>query len=229
MTLQARLTESRDGCGTGCVTPLLLARVAPTVVAKDRVAGVKLAIAQGAQVIVMDDGHQNFSLAKTLSIVVVDGKTGFGNGLMIPAGPLREPVSQGLSRADAVVIMGAGDVTLGDFHGPVLRAHLQPDGNSLRERRVFAFAGIGRPQKFIASLQQAGVTTTGSVFFPDHHTYSQSDLDGLIKQAGGAQLVTTEKDFVRLKYHQRAGIAVLPVKAVFDDPAQVSALLDRLS
>ena len=95
--------------------------------------------------------------------------------------------------------------------------------------RVFAFAGIGRPQKFIASLEQAGAIVTGSRFFPDHHPYSLGDLDCLIKQAGGAQLVTTQKDFVRLAPHQRSGIAVLSVRAVFDDPAQVSALLDRLA
>ena len=205
---------------------LLLANIAPTILAADRAVGARLT---DADVIVMDDGHQNFMLAKTLSVVVVDGETGFGNGLMIPAGPLREPVAQGLARADAVVIMGGGDVALGDFRGPVLRANLTADGEAFRGMRVFAFAGIGRPQKFIASLEQAGAIVTGSRFFPDHHPYSLGDLDCLIKQAGGAQLVTTQKDFVRLAPHQRSGIAVLSVRAVFDDPAQVSALLDRLA
>ena len=205
---------------------LLLANTAPTILAADRAAGARMS---NADVIVMDDGHQNFTLAKTLSVVVVDGETGFGNGLMIPAGPLREPVSQGLARADAVVIMGDGDVPLGNFSGPVLRANLKAESDALRGIRVFAFAGIGRPRKFIASLEDAGAIVTGSAFFPDHHPYSQSDLDSLIKRAGGARLVTTQKDFVRLKPHQRMGIAVLPVRAVFDDSAQVSALLDRLS
>ena len=205
---------------------LLLANIAPTILAADRAAGAWIAT---ADVIVMDDGHQNFTLAKTLSVVVVDGETGFGNGLMIPAGPLREPVAHGLARADAVVIMGGGDVALGDFRSPVLRAHLKAYGDTFRGIRVFAFAGIGRPQKFIASLEEAGAILAGSRFFPDHHPYSQSDLDGLAEQAGGAQLVTTQKDFIRLAPHWREGIAVLPVRAVFDDPAQVSALLDRLT
>ena len=167
---------------------LLLARAAPTILAADRAAGARLA---DADVIVMDDGHQNFTLAKTLSVVVVDGETGFGNGLMIPAGPLREPVSQGLARADAVVIMGDGDVALGDFRGPLLRAHLKADGDTLRDRQVFAFAGIGRPDKFLASLTAAGADVTGSRFFADHHPYDHHDISHLRSAAQGALLVTT--------------------------------------
>jgi len=129
---------------------LLLARTAPTIVARDRAAGARLAKEKGATVLVMDDGHQNFSLRKAMSLVVVDAGTGFGNGFQIPAGPLREPVSQGLCRADTVVLVGRGTPELGNYSGPVLRAHLAADGGALAGRQVFAFAGIGRPEKFIA-------------------------------------------------------------------------------
>jgi tetraacyldisaccharide 4'-kinase len=205
---------------------LLLARTAPTIVARDRAEGAVTAVAQGANTIVMDDGHQNFALAKDLSIVVVDGESGFGNGLMIPAGPLREPVAQGLARANAIVIMGDGDPDLGDYKGPILRARLVADGDAFRGRRVFAFAGIGRPEKFLASLEEAGAIVTGRQFFADHHPYRNGEIAALKARAGDAKLVTTEKDLVRLSAGDRAGIAVVPVQARFDDEAALDRLLD---
>jgi tetraacyldisaccharide 4'-kinase len=198
---------------------LLLAKTAPTIVARDRAAGARLAVAQGATIIVMDDGHQNFSLAKKLSLVVVDG---FDNGLMIPAGPLREPVAQGLSRADAVIAMNDDPLAFG---GPVLRARLAADGADLKGKRVFAFAGIGRPEKFITSLQEAGAIVTGREFFPDHHPYSPVEITRLRQLAGDAVLVSTEKDFVRLEAADRRGIAVLPVAAAFDQPQLLDSIL----
>ena len=203
---------------------LLLARTAPTIVAHDRAEGAKLAVAQGAQVVVMDDGHQNFALAKDVSLVVVDGETGFGNGLMIPAGPLREPVGQGLSRADAVIVIGDGNPDLEKFSSCVLRARLTAEGADFQGKRVFAFAGIGRPEKFIASLKAAGAIVTGTRFFADHHPYTAAEIADLRREAQDAILVTTEKDLVRLTPGMRAGIAVLRVRAAFDD----AALLDRL-
>jgi tetraacyldisaccharide 4'-kinase len=198
---------------------LLLAKTAPTIVARDRAAGARLAVAQGAKVIVMDDGHQNFALAKTLSLVVVDG---FDNGLMIPAGPMRETVHQGLARADAVIVMN--DAPL-DFAGPLLRARLAADGAELKGQSVFAFAGIGRPEKFIASLKEAGAIVTGREFFPDHHPYSAVEIADLRQEAGDAALVTTEKDFVRLETADRRGIAVLPVVVIFDQPRLLDSIL----
>ena len=205
---------------------LLLARTAPTIVARNRAAGARLAREKGATVIVMDDGHQNFSLRKNLSLVVVDGETGFGNGFQIPAGPLREPVVQGLSRADAVVLVGDGSPDLLGFRGPVLRAHLKPDGAPFADKSVFAFAGIGRPEKFVASLEAAGAHVIGSCFFADHHPYTDDEILELRAVAGEAVLVTTEKDFVRLSTKSREGIKVLKAAAVFDDAGAIGRLLD---
>jgi tetraacyldisaccharide 4'-kinase len=206
---------------------LLLARHAQTVVARNRAAGARLAVAKGADVIVMDDGHQNFALRKNLSLVVVDGQNGFGNWFQIPAGPLREPVAQGLSRADAVVLMGDGTPDLGAFAKPVLRAHLAVDGTAFAGQSVFAFAGIGRPDKFFAALEEAGAELTGSCAFPDHHPYTEDEVLQLKAVAGDAQLVTTEKDFVRMTIAQREGIKVLKAVATFDQPDVLAALLDR--
>jgi tetraacyldisaccharide 4'-kinase len=202
---------------------LLLARAASTILARDRAQGAALADRLGADVIVMDDGHQNFSLAKTLSLVVVDGESGFGNGLMIPAGPLREPVAQGLARADAVIVVGQGHPDLQGYAGPVLQARLVPQDDALRGKRLFAFAGIGRPEKFQASLKDAGIDIAGWRSFADHHPYSDAELAALKTHA---PLVTTTKDFVRLTPEQRAGIAVLEIEARFADESR--PLLDRL-
>jgi tetraacyldisaccharide 4'-kinase len=200
---------------------LLLARTAPTIVARDRAAGAAFAETLGAEIVVMDDGHQNFALAKDLSLVVMDG-AGFGNGLMIPAGPLREPLAQGLARADAVVVMGESP-DLGAFRGPVLRARLKPEADDLRGQTFFAFAGIGRPAKFVESLRVSGIRVTGSRFFPDHYPYRPEDIAAL-KRRGA--LITTEKDYVRLGEEEREGIAILPVAVQFEDDP--TPLLDRL-
>jgi tetraacyldisaccharide 4'-kinase len=208
---------------------LLLARFAPTIVARNRAAGAVLAEAQGAEIIVMDDGHQNFALVKDLSLVVVDGETGFGNRRMIPAGPLREPVVQGLARADTVIIMNDGHPDLGGYVGSCLRARLTADAGNLSGQRVFAFAGIGRPEKFVASLKETDAIVTGAQSFPDHHVFRTSEIADLRARAEGALLVTTEKDFVRLAPEQRAGIVTLPVHARFEDEAALEALLARFA
>lgn len=205
---------------------LLLARAAPTVVARDRAAGARLAKEKGATVLVMDDGHQNFALRKSLSLVVVDAETGFGNGFQIPAGPLREPIAQGLARADAVILMGNGAPDLAGFSGPVLRADLAVDGEAFAGKAVFAFAGIGRPEKFVASLESAGADVVGRCFFDDHHPYTEDEIVELKAIAGDAQLVTTEKDFVRLSVAQREGIRLLKAAATFADPPALERLLD---
>ena len=206
---------------------LLLVRAAPTIVARDRAAGARLAAEKGADVLVMDDGHQNFSLRKTLSLVVVDAQTGFGNGLMIPAGPLRERVAQGLARADAVILVGVDNPDLQGFSGPMLRTHLAVETNAMARKSVFAFAGIGRPEKFIASLEAGGIDVAGSCFFADHHPYTDDEILHLKAIAGDTMLVTTEKDFVRLSVAQREGIRAVKAVSTFDDPSALEGLLDR--
>ena len=211
--------------------PLLLAAVAPVIVSADRAAGARLAEEHGFDVIIMDDGHQNFSLAKDLSLIVVDAETGFGNNRVLPAGPLREPVAQGLARADAVIVSGTGNPPLGDFAKPVVRVRLVQDKNALREgARVIAFAGIGRPAKFFAALAGMGVEIVEQRPYGDHHVYTQAEIARLKARARAehALLVTTEKDFVRLTPAEREGIVAVPVHSAFDDQAAMDGLLDRL-
>lgn len=209
--------------------PLLLAAAAPVIVARDRRLGAELADTRNIDVIVMDDGHQNFSLAKNLSIVVVDAQTGFGNGRIVPAGPLRESPRKGLARADAVVLVGPGDPALPSYAGPVLRARIVPsDGSRLQSRKVVAFAGIGRPDKFFDTLRALGADLIETIAFADHHVFAASEIAHLRTKAknAGAALVTTEKDFVRLPPGDRRDISALPVHAVFDEPERLQRLLD---
>lgn len=210
--------------------PLLLVRSAPAVVARDRAEGAKLADTLG-DVIVMDDGHQNFALEKDLSLIVIDGEAGFGNGRVVPAGPLREPVAQGLARADAVIVTGDGSPPPRALALPVLRAQLEQHGADVAGRKVVAFAGIGRPDKFFHALSLQGAEIAATKAFADHHAYSQSELARLKSKARalGAALVTTEKDFLRLTPMERDGILPLPVRARFDEPEALDRLLDSIA
>lgn len=205
--------------------PLLLAQTAPVVVGGDRVAGAALAVAQGADALVMDDGFQNPHLAKDLSLVVVDAHARFGNRRVTPLGPLREPIGDGLRRAQALVVMGEGETPV-KANLPVLRAALSPAA-TIPPVRALAFAGIGRPEKFFATLAGAGVTVMATRAFPDHYAYRAQDVEALrlAAAADGLTLVTTAKDLVRLPPPLRAGILSLPVRAVFADPAALDALL----
>lgn len=212
--------------------PLLLARLAPTWVARDRVAGARAAVDAGAEIIVMDDGFQNPYLAKDLSIVVIDGGYGFGNRRVMPAGPLREPIARGLARADAVVVVGedrVGVESLLSKEISVLRARLVPSagGERLAGGKVFAFAGIGRPEKFFATLVELGCELTEARPFPDHHRYDKTEVMKIVEDATalGAIPVTTAKDMVRLPTSARAMVEVLDVDIEWDDPAALDALL----
>ena len=221
--------------------PLLLARIATTVVARDRGKGAKAAIDAGASVIVMDDGFQNPALAKDFSVLVVDGRRGIGNGRVIPAGPLRAPLGAQLDRAQAVVIVG-GAAAAGDVETqarartlPVFGARLAPDTSfveALGGGRVLAFAGIGDPDKFFATLRDAGVAVAASRRFDDHHRYTAAEAQALCADADreGLILVTTEKDLARMQGDaETAELAVrahaLPVTLTFDDEAGFRALL----
>jgi len=212
--------------------PLLLATIAPVIVSRDRAAGAKLAEKSGFDTIIMDDGHQNFSLHKDLSLIVIDAETRFGSERVLPAGPLREPVSEGIQRADAVILNGeASPAVLAQNTLPTIRAHLAPaTDESWSGRRVVAFAGIGRPQKFFALLSSLGAQVIEARPFADHHRYTPSELAQLRATAHStnATLVTTEKDLVRLPPDERHDILTLPVRITFDDRERFERLLDRL-
>ncbi len=211
---------------------LMLAATGEAWISKDRPAGAKTMKAAGVQVVVMDDGHQNPGLRKDLSIVVIDASNPFGNGHVFPKGPLRERVADGLSRADAVVLMGEGETpsALKDFRGVILRARLAPLA-PLHPGRYIAFAGIGRPERFFDSLQdQPGVELAEAVPFPDHHAFTPSDLSYLMKLSSEreASLVTTDKDFVRLPPDVKPKVLRASVEAKFEDETALTALLDRV-
>lgn len=212
--------------------PLLLAARAPVIVARDRPQGAALADIQGVDVIVMDDGYQNFTLAKDLSLIVVDAEKGFGNGRILPAGPLREDIRGGLARADAVVLVGDGTPPLAGYSGPVMRARFVPsDGEALKGRKTIAFAGIGRPEKFFATLRGTGTDLAETYAFADHHVFTAGEIARLKEEARSkkAMLVTTEKDFVRLASAEREGIRAFPIDAVFEQPDRLQSLLDKLT
>jgi tetraacyldisaccharide 4'-kinase len=212
--------------------PLLLARAAPTWVARDRVAGARAAIAAGAGVIVMDDGFQNPALAKDLSLLVIDGAYGFGNGRVIPAGPLREPVEGALARADAVVLMGGDETGMAArLRGRcVLEARLVAVAGVALDGPLLAFAGIGRPEKFFRTAIETGANLVARRAFPDHHRFTAAELARLGNEAerAGARLLTTAKDAVRLPPQWRARVGVLEVAVEWRDAAVLDALLDRL-
>jgi tetraacyldisaccharide 4'-kinase len=220
--------------------PLLLARDAPAWVARDRAAGAAAAVAAGAKAIVLDDGHQNPSIRKSLSLVVVDGETRndewpFGDGEVFPAGPMREPLAAGLARADAVVLMLPADLETPDpelmalfGETPVLVARLTPREPPPPGRRI-GFAGVAKPWKVERALIAAGCDLVDFAPFPDHAEFAEADLM-FLQQRGetlGAGLVTTEKDWVRLSPAWRAKVPAWPVAAVFEDEAAVEALLDK--
>ena len=239
LTGPVRVDPEQHAAGDVGDEPLLLSSVAPVWVAKDRPAGARAAAEAGAAVVVMDDGHQNPSLRKTLSLIVVDGETRggewpFGDGAVFPAGPMREPLKAGLERADAVVVLlpadtpGADPELLKLFNEkPVLIARLEaaappPSGPQL------GFAGIAKPWKVERALTAAGCDLIDFAAFPDHAAFSEGDLKALAARAGGhgAGLVTTEKDWVRLPPEWRSRVAPWPVRARFEDEAGLLEMLE---
>ena len=219
--------------------PLLLAAFAPTWIARDRFAGAELAAEAGAQAILLDDGHQNFSIARDFSIVVVDAARGFGNGKVIPAGPLREKIGPGLERADVVVAVGASENRKsfrrkweGSISSPLLEAELLPleTGMDWKGVPALAFAGIGHPEKFFRTLRGAGAKVVATEALDDHQPLPDALLQRLESKAAalGAQLVTTEKDAVRLSSAWRRKVLTLPVRMAISDWSAIDRNLARL-
>lgn len=210
---------------------LLLVSLAPTYVGADRAATARLAIADGADVLVMDDGLQNPTLARTMALMVIDGGAGFGNGHVIPAGPLREPVAAAAARCRAAIMMGPDLTGLQPFGLPVHHAELVPQELDLAAlpERLLAFAGIGRPAKFFDTLRAHGRAPVDTIAFADHYPYTAADIARIRAQAAssGATPVTTQKDFVRLPESLRAGLLHLRIVLAWSDSAGIEALLDE--
>jgi len=221
--------------------PLMMARRVKVVVARDRVQGVALARSSGATVLVMDDGFQNPSLTKDLSLIVADGGRGIGNEAVFPAGPLRAPLKAQLERSDALIVIGAGEAgkRLAVVAGTIacLRATLVADEGALAALRagpVLAFAGIGDPGRFFRSLSAHGIDVAESRSFADHHVFGEAEIRDLLAAAarGGWKLVTTEKDLARIAGMEGfevwgEAISVLPVQLEFADQAAWRGLIVR--
>ena len=218
--------------------PLMMARDVPVAVARDRLDGVALAKSQGATVILMDDGFQNPALLKDASLIVIDSERGLGNGRVFPAGPLRAPLRAQLARTDALVLIGDGHAAdevaseLAMRGKPVLRARLQPDAASVAQllgKQVFAFAGIGDPERFFRSLRACGIEVARARAFADHHVFTDEEITALAAEAQREQLtlVTTEKDLARLRGRDDVpdDIVSFAVQLEFDDPAALRQLV----
>ncbi|MDB5414703.1 MAG: lpxK [Rubritepida sp.] len=213
---------------------LLLAALAPTWVSADRAAGAHHAVDAGAGAIVMDDGLQNPTLEKTVSLLTIDGVYGFGNGHVIPAGPLRESVASAAARCTAAVLIGAdetGALEMLPPGMPVLRGDLVPGPEmaALSGKNVFAFCGIANPRKFFTTLRQGGAVIAGTESFADHYPFDGGDLRQLLAQAEllGAIPVTTRKDWVRVPPEYQNKVQVVSITLDWEDPTQIEALLDR--
>ncbi len=232
-----QVVESRHTAAQVGDEPLLLSAFAPTFIGRDRAAAVKLAEASGAQVILLDDGFQNPGVAKDLSLIVVDAAQGFGNGLCLPAGPLREPVATGMQRTDLVLSIGNATAQAGfgaawPLPKPVITAELIPlqMGMDWQGARIIAFAGIGNPQKFFTTLRGEGANVLRSVALDDHQPLSEALIMRLQLEAmaKGAQLVTTEKDAVRLPQKFRTEVLTLVVRLRLQDWTVLDAAFAKL-
>jgi tetraacyldisaccharide 4'-kinase len=213
---------------------LLLANAAPTWVGRNRFASAHAAAANGATILVCDDALQHHALHKNLTLLVIDGAYGIGNGKLLPAGPLRETLAHAAKRCDAAIIIGDDAQQLAtQLSIPVITAQLVPTSDTafLSEVSWLAFAGIGRPEKFFATLRALGATLTATESFPDHHAYSAQDITQLIAraQSAGATLITTEKDAVKIPPSYADAIRVLPVNLLFDQPSQITEMLHKFS
>lgn len=235
---------------------LLLSQSAPVWIGKSRVKAAMQAVAAGAQTLILDDGFQDPSLYKDFSIIVIDGEVGFGNGMLIPAGPLREPVSRAIERTNAVVLIENDKGQRGNLwslatkiircvkgdglHGkgeqtdrrdlPIWHAEIVPDAANLQGKKAVAFAGIGRPEKFFSTCRSLGAELIETKAFPDHHAYTQKELDDLVSLAevNSAILLTTSKDAVRLPEALKAKITVVSINLKWTNVPELNNALAKI-
>lgn len=219
--------------------PLLIAAFGPCWVAKDRAAGAEAAIDAGAEVLILDDGMQNPDLVKDFTLLVVDAGVGFGNERLLPAGPLRQSVEDGLLVADMVLSIGPQKAQRdfskrfsGSQDIPHVKGALEPlqTGMLWHDLRAFGFAGIGRPEKFFETLRGTGANVVGTRSFGDHETLSATLLRRMESEAAqlGAQMVTTEKDAVRLPNDWRQKVITLPVRLELEQEETLGAAMSAL-
>ncbi|MBE6450477.1 MAG: tetraacyldisaccharide 4'-kinase [Alphaproteobacteria bacterium] len=200
--------------------PLLLSEVAPVCINADRAKAAKQALDNGADILVMDDGFQNPSLYKDISFLVFSGKFGIGNGAVIPAGPLRETFAGGIKRADALIVIGDDKTNLSHKTDlPIFFADITEDKPKVTNSKVYAFAGIGYPEKLYQSLKNVGLDVVRTKDFPDHHFYTKEDLMSIIDEAKKENLAifTTSKDYVKIPSDIKQHINVLNIKIMWRD------------
>lgn len=210
--------------------PLLLAQIAPCWVGKNRLKTASAAIDSGAEIIILDDGLQNLSIEKDISILVVDGGSGFGNHMLIPAGPLRDRLDKTIAKSTFAIIIGEDKTNVANELKSisVLKADILPNTEPDHKEKIFlAFAGIGRPEKFFDTLIENQIRVADTISFPDHYPYKDKDMKELFARAEekNAELITTEKDYVRLPYDVKDKVTILPIEISWHDEAALKTLL----
>ncbi len=204
--------------------PMLLAQHAPTIIGANRANSAKKAVEMGAKHIIMDDGLQNPTLNKTLSFVVIDGAYGFGNNRYIPSGPMREKDI----RAEAIIILGEDKHNLAKaINKPIFYGKVEPIKPTIKNKKIIAFAGIGRPQKFYDSLVECGFELIKTIDFADHHKYSQSDLAKIINISNGQDIWTTAKDYIKIPLQMQKHFNVLEIQIKWQDKTAIKDFITQ--